>query len=251
MIKLQLPLKYIYVTQKFGKDFLVFDKKLGKYNSFYNQFGLKGHNGIDFRTKDGCICYATHGGIITKAVKDTGFGNFIELFNDVEKYKTRYGHLKNFNVKVGDIVKAGDKIAECDNTGKYTTGHHLHFDVRETYENGAIANYNNEFNGAINPSLYFNARYDGKTIVNKDWDKSRCYHRYDRGRPKGGLWIEKYRVVPALTKYLRRLPSNEDINACVYGGWEREVLKNPAMYELYSNLKKDEFKNNKIPYLDN
>jgi murein DD-endopeptidase MepM/ murein hydrolase activator NlpD len=43
--------------------------------------------------------------------------------------KTRYGHLSEVLVKLGDRVKRGEKVAGVGNTGK-STGPHLHYEVR-------------------------------------------------------------------------------------------------------------------------
>lgn len=231
-IKLRLPLEQIRVTQPFGVNFV----------NFYTSMGLKGHNGVDFAALNGTDCHAAHDGKVTYAGKDGDGGISVTLTNERLHYKTIYYHLKKVACKEGDIVKAGDIIGYCDNTGKYTTGDHLHFGLKMLDDNNFnTINYNNGYAGAIDPSPYFYYTYNGIEINPKDWDKSRCYHRYYRGRPKGGLWIERYRVVPALTKYLKRLPSNEEINACTYGGWDREAIENPAMYVIWSQLKKDEY----------
>jgi murein DD-endopeptidase MepM/ murein hydrolase activator NlpD len=42
---------------------------------------------------------------------------------------SRFCHLSKTNVKVGQKVRRGDKIAEVGMTGK-TTGPHLHYEVR-------------------------------------------------------------------------------------------------------------------------
>ena len=47
-------------------------------------------------------------------------------------YKTRYAHCKELNVKVGDVVRKGDIIAEMGSSGR-STGPHVHFEV---YRNG-------------------------------------------------------------------------------------------------------------------
>lgn len=232
MIKLQLPLKQIMVTQLFGKNYL----------DFYRKLGLDGHNGIDFRAPTGMKCFAAHSGQVTYAGRDGGGGISVVVTNNVYHYKTIYYHLQKTLCKKGDIVKAGDLIGLCDNTGKYTTGAHLHFGLKELeQDNVTVKNYYNGYNGAIDPSKYFVATYNGQSINPKDWDKSRAYHRYYRGRPKGGYWIERYRVLPALIAYLKRLPSYEEINACTYGGWHREVLTNDALYPIWSQLKKSEY----------
>lgn len=206
--------------------------------------GMLGHwqNGVDFKAYNGTECYASHDGEVTYAGTDGDGGVSVTLTDKINHFKTIYYHLQKVLCKVGDVVKAGDLIGLCDNTGKYTTGDHLHFGLKELDDNNFnVKNYNNGYNGAIDPSPYFKYTYNGQEINPKDWDKSRCYHRYYRGRPKGGLWIEQYRVVPALTKYLKRLPTNEEINACTYGGWDREVLLNPALRIIWSQLKKDEY----------
>lgn len=231
-MELRLPLKQIIVTQPFGVNFV----------DFYTKMGMKGHNGIDFGAYNGFECYATHDGKVTFAGTDGDGGISVTLTNEVEHYKTIYYHLKKTLCKTGDQVKAGDLIGLTDNTGKYTTGDHLHFGLKMLDDNNFnTLNYNNGYFGAIDPSPYFRFTHTGQEISNKDWNKSRCYHRYYRGRPKGGLWIEQYRVVPALWKYLGYMPNNEQINACTYGGWDRETVRNDGMYPIYSQLKKDEF----------
>jgi len=231
-IKLYLPLKQVIVTQPFGVNFV----------DFYTKMGMKGHNGVDFCASTGTECFAAHYGVVTFAGTNGDGGISVTLTDKVNHYKTIYYHLKSVECKEGDKIQAGQLIGYCDNTGKYTTGSHLHFGLKFLDDsNFNTLDYNNGFNGAVNPAPYFSYTYSGQEISPKDWDKSRCYHRYYRGRPQGGLWIERYKVVPALIKFLKRLPNNEEINACTYGGWDREVLLNPAMYVIWSQLKKSEY----------
>ena len=238
MIELRLPLKDIYVTQPFGRNFV----------DFYQQFGLLGHNGIDFRAKNGCPVYASHDGVIYYCGTDNTGGIQVDIWNEQNLYKTIYYHLKSYIVKQGDMVKAGDLIGYADNTGKYTTGDHLHFGLKETTKTGSTKNWDNGYSGAIDPAPDFKWSFNGVEIGNKDWDKSRSYHRYYRGRPKGGYYNE-VKVLPYLIRRLKRLPTYEEINAIVYGGWDIESVMNEAMYDLWSQLKKyDEFLKGEKPY---
>jgi hypothetical protein len=49
-------------------------------------------------------------------------------------------------------------------------------------------------------------------------------------------------------KRWKRLPNNEEINACTYGGWDVETVENDSMYELWSQLKKNEYLEGKRPF---
>lgn len=214
-IKLRLPLKDIFVTQPFGVNYL----------DFYKKMGLPHHPGVDFRTRNGCPFYYANSGTIKRCgtYSDGGLGVEVE---SAFGYSTFYYHLKEFNGKVGDKVAEGQYGGLCDNTGKYTTGDHLHFELRINGEK-------------VDPAPYFAYNYLGQEISNKDWDKSRCYHRYYRGRPKGGLFNEIKILAILGKKGIWATP--EKINALVYGGWDLESVVNPAMYEITSQLKKSEY----------
>lgn len=232
-INLRLPLRDISINQYFGVDFWYYNNITGESYWFYQHIGLPYHPGIDFCAKHRCSLYAANDGLIIRSgfFSDGGLG--IEILGD--GFSTFYYHLDECLVKIGDKVKAGEIIGYCDNTGKYTTGDHLHFELR--------------INGVkVNPAGYFSYSYNGIEINPKDWDKSRAYHRYYRGRPKGGFAIEKYIVVPALIKYFKRLPNNEEINACVYGGWDRESVANVGMRFIWSQIKKDEYNKGLRPF---
>ena len=233
---MRLPLKDIFVTQPFGVNYL----------DFYQQWGLKGHNGVDFRAKNGCPAYACFDGIIHYCGTDGGGGVQVNIWNR-GGYKAIYYHLKDYNVKQGQLVKEGDIIGHCDNTGKYTTGSHLHFGLKEVDNQGRTINWDNGYNGAINPGPYFNTRYDGVAMKNKDWDKPRAYHRYYRPDVKRNLFNEAKTAAYIATK-LHRYPSTVENNMAIWGGWDIEAIMNPAMYELCSQLKKSEYHNGERPF---
>lgn len=93
--------------------------------SSYAQFGMKGHNGIDYATPTGTPIVAPHGGKIIEAAFDaTGYGMYVKIENDVEG--SVLGHLQSFNVNPGDTILEGQQIGISDNTGN-STGPHLHW----------------------------------------------------------------------------------------------------------------------------
>lgn len=240
-IKLLPPLTRIEVTQPFGANYV----------NFYSQFGLLGHNGIDYSASIGTKLYSAHSGIVVKAGTDSDGGKTIEIVSTQvgEGYKTIYYHLNKIDVKVGDNVKEGQMIGETGNTGKYTTGPHLHFGLKIIID-GRTQNRGNGYNGAINPHDYFP----------KNYDKSRAYHRYGRDRnwtaeyqmrfaPNNikSRWADAGRYIHGLSKKLYfSIPlSGEAINALVYGGWDFQSIINPAMAQVWRWYKKEEFlKNN-------
>jgi len=104
----------------------------GKINSYYGYrlhpiYGYRQfHMGIDFSAhyepikaaRDGIVYYTGYMG---------GYGLVIILKHDSD-FKTLYAHLSKVNVKVGQLVKAGNVIGISGNSG-FSTGPHLHFEI--------------------------------------------------------------------------------------------------------------------------
>jgi murein DD-endopeptidase MepM/ murein hydrolase activator NlpD len=86
------------------------------------------HEGVDFMAEAGTAIFASAGGVVVYADTHSQYGNMIEVDhgNDIV---TRYAHASRLWVKVGQVVRRGDKIAEVGSTGR-STGSHLHFEVR-------------------------------------------------------------------------------------------------------------------------
>lgn len=85
------------------------------------------HEGIDFAAQTGTPIVAAAGGVVIAAEYHPQFGNMLEIDhgNDIV---TRYAHASRLLVKVGDIAKRGQHIADIGSTGR-STGSHLHFEV--------------------------------------------------------------------------------------------------------------------------
>jgi murein DD-endopeptidase MepM/ murein hydrolase activator NlpD len=100
------------------------------------------HTGIDMRGDTGDPVRATANGTITVAGVNGGYGKMIEIDhgNDLT---TRYGHLSEIDVKVGQSVKLGQIIGKIGSTGR-STGPHLHYETRLDGE-------------AVNPEKYLRA----------------------------------------------------------------------------------------------
>jgi murein DD-endopeptidase MepM/ murein hydrolase activator NlpD len=86
------------------------------------------HNGIDFGAPKGTPVYAPADGIVEIARFSKSAGNWV-MINHQNGYKTVYMHFDKLGVKEGQQVKRGQVIGYIGNTG-YSTGPHLHYEVR-------------------------------------------------------------------------------------------------------------------------
>lgn len=85
------------------------------------------HQGIDFVAMPGTPIVAAAGGVVIASEWHHDFGNMIEIDhgNDIT---TLYAHASRVFVRVGDVVKRNQHIADVGSTGR-ATGAHLHFEV--------------------------------------------------------------------------------------------------------------------------
>lgn len=86
------------------------------------------HFGIDFSMPVGSVVRASASGIIVFADYTINDGYKI-IISHSKGYFTVYKHLSQVLKKDRDFVKQGDIIALSGNTGKLTTGPHLHFEI--------------------------------------------------------------------------------------------------------------------------
>ncbi|MGN6690260.1 MAG: M23 family metallopeptidase [Sphingopyxis sp.] len=89
---------------------------------------LARHNGVDIPAPYGTPIYATADGIVGRAQRLGGYGNYVEIEHGNE-IETRYGHMSSYVVRPGQQVKKGDVIGYVGSTGR-STGNHLHYEVR-------------------------------------------------------------------------------------------------------------------------
>ncbi|MGI4785410.1 MAG: M23 family metallopeptidase, partial [Janthinobacterium lividum] len=85
------------------------------------------HDGVDFVAPVGTPIVAAAGGVVVASEYRSDYGNMVDIDHG-NGLKTRYAHASKVFVKIGDIVKAGERIALVGRTGR-ATGSHLHFEV--------------------------------------------------------------------------------------------------------------------------
>jgi len=102
--------------------------------------GVGGHSGTDFKAPVGTPVYSGFKGKVTRAnwnVRANGY--CVEIDHPNKGIKTLYLHLSRVLVKPGQIIKAGQKIAESGNTGR-TFAPHLHYEIQHRKNRGRIYN---------------------------------------------------------------------------------------------------------------
>ncbi len=86
------------------------------------------HTGLDFRSSAGDPVRVTANGTVATAGWNGGYGKMIEVDHG-NGISTRYGHLSEIEVKVGQTVRIGQTIGRVGSTGR-STGPHLHYETR-------------------------------------------------------------------------------------------------------------------------
>ena len=91
-------------------------------------WGTRMHAGTDFAAGYGTPIYTTADGVVTHAGWSNGYGRLIKI-QHAFGIETRYGHLSQIRVTVGQKVSRGERIGDMGNSGR-STGTHLHYEVR-------------------------------------------------------------------------------------------------------------------------
>lgn len=94
--------------------------------------GREFHQAVDIAAESGTDVGAVISGTVTMATVHGGYGNSIEITSTDENGNTvvtKYNHLLNMGVEVGDVINQGTKIGEVGSTGS-STGPHLDFRLK-------------------------------------------------------------------------------------------------------------------------
>ncbi|MEL6608516.1 MAG: M23 family metallopeptidase [Pseudomonadota bacterium] len=103
------------------------------------------HYGTDWAGPIGTDIKATADGVVIHAGWSSGYGRLIKIQHEFG-IETRYAHLSQIRVKVGQRVSRGQHIGDLGNSGR-STGPHLHYEIRVGGK-------------PINPMIYIRAARD-------------------------------------------------------------------------------------------
>lgn len=135
-------------------DELICTQKFGERSEYYSKYKMKGHNGVDFRTRFPDTpqgrreVYAVMDGEVSNAELDIGYGNYVRLVH-LDGSQTVYAHFYLLKVKKGQRMKSGEVLGISDSTGD-SSDPHLHFGYRPSK-----FDVNNGYKGYIDPEPFF------------------------------------------------------------------------------------------------
>jgi murein DD-endopeptidase MepM/ murein hydrolase activator NlpD len=118
----------------------------GRVTSCYGSRWGTLHAGVDIAAPIGTPVFSPEAGVVLGAGPASGFGLAVYVQHG-DGTVTLYGHVNQFFVTPGQVVEAGQQIAEVGNRGQ-STGPHLHFEV---HDGGLYAN-------RVNPMPWLSAR---------------------------------------------------------------------------------------------
>jgi murein DD-endopeptidase MepM/ murein hydrolase activator NlpD len=105
----------------------------GPITTYFGQVGWaspRGHTGLDIAAPFGAPVIAAAAGQVSLAGWTSGgYGNLI-IIDHGNGRQTLYAHLSQINVQPGQWVNRGQSIGRIGSTG-FSTGPHLHFEVRQ------------------------------------------------------------------------------------------------------------------------
>ncbi len=101
----------------------------GRVTSCYGPRWGTMHQGVDIAAPIGTPIHVPEDGVVLQAGAASGFGQAVYVQHG-DGQITLYGHVNQFYVSAGQVVKAGDHIADIGNKGQ-STGPHLHFEVHQ------------------------------------------------------------------------------------------------------------------------
>ncbi|PWF73571.1 peptidase M23 [Vibrio sp. T9] len=133
------------------------------------------HLGTDYATPVGTPIRSIADGIVLKSRYNRFAGNYINI-RHTNGSVSRYLHLSQRNVHVGEKISRGQVIGKTGNTGR-TTGPHLHL---ELHINGIPVDYERYIqkhpNTDVNIEMLIAARKE-KAELMKEWNNYRVYNK--------------------------------------------------------------------------
>jgi len=119
-----------YTGGKLGFPLQSYTRMSSPYGNRTSPFGNRTefHTGMDYAAPSGTNILAAEDGYVISAGVRGGYGNTV-IIDHGNGLSTLYAHASKLLCSPGDVVNKGEVVAKVGSTG-YSTGPHLHFEVR-------------------------------------------------------------------------------------------------------------------------
>lgn len=202
-------MKTINIPTIFNNNFTI-TQFFGQNLADYSQFGMIGHNGVDFIPWAGeswDIQSVSDGFVIEIGFDEKGFGNFIKIKSENRIWL--FAHLSEICVGRNQSVKIGQKIGIMGNTGN-STGSHLHLGLKIVDNLGNVLDNQNGYFGAVDPLPFLidNSPVIGKSDIPKNLTNSK-----NPNEPTSETW-QKLETICSLEhfRFVKDAVQNSDWN---------------------------------------
>lgn len=85
------------------------------------------HEGLDFAARSRTPIHASAAGTVVFAGRHGAYGNMVDIDHGLG-IVTRYAHMHDIDVTVGEVVETGDVIGRVGSTGR-SSGPHVHYEI--------------------------------------------------------------------------------------------------------------------------
>lgn len=118
--------------------------------AYYSQFGLAGHEGVDWATPVGVqLLCPFNQGIILRSGWDPAYGYYLVIWDSVQLCAVWYCHLSRYYYNAGARIGRFAVVGLTGASGN-VTGPHLHCNFVETDQNANRLDRNNGYQGFKN-----------------------------------------------------------------------------------------------------
>lgn len=127
ILKKAVPTKIMVGTKE--RPTFIMPLEGGRFTSPFGSRWGRLHAGVDWACPVGTEVKASSDGTVIQAGWMNGYGNCVTI-SHADGMATRYGHMSEVKVAVGQQVTQGDLVGLSGNTGR-STGPHLHFEIHK------------------------------------------------------------------------------------------------------------------------
>lgn len=127
--------------------------------SKYSEYGLVGHDGIDFDMPTGTAVLSVDDGEVVRAQMNGDYGHTVVIQHSWGR--SYYGHLSEITAQEGGKIAKGHPLGLSGSSG-LSTGPHLHFGIKPTAND-----FDNGFYGKINPLPYLYVKEDNQDVLDE------------------------------------------------------------------------------------